>query len=68
MEMALSGDDYTSEQVQKFGLINRVVDSKEELLKESRKLAENISSNSPLVVQATKHIIDYSSSTECSEE
>jgi enoyl-CoA hydratase len=61
MEMALSGDDYTSEQVQKFGLINRVVDSKEELLKESRKLAENISSNSPLVVQATKHIIDYSS-------
>ena len=60
MEMALTGDDFTSEEVSKFGLINKIFDTKEDLLSEGRRLAANISSNSPLVVQATKHVLDYS--------
>eukprot|EP01080_Neovahlkampfia_damariscottae_P003130 gene3130-5446_t len=61
MEMSLTGSDYTSVHVSKFGLVNNVFETKEELLKEARRMASIISSNSPLVVQATKHILDYSS-------
>jgi enoyl-CoA hydratase len=59
-EMAFTGDDFNSTQIHKFGLVNEVYEDFETLLQNARKMAENISKNSPLVVQSTKYILKYS--------
>eukprot|EP01132_Coremiostelium_polycephalum_P001441 gene1441-1816_t len=58
-EMALTGERVDSSMALKFGLVTHVYDTKEILLEEARKLALQIASNSPLVVQSTKMIMNH---------
>ena len=44
------------------GLVNKVVADKESLLVEARRMAKEIGSHSPLVVQGTKVALDYAAS------
>jgi enoyl-CoA hydratase/carnithine racemase len=57
--MAFTGSAISSEKALKFGLVNEVYDTKEELLKNARDIAKLISFNSPLVVQGTKISLNY---------
>jgi enoyl-CoA hydratase/carnithine racemase len=59
-EIALTGDDIEASRAYHFGLVNQVYENQEDLMIGARKMANNISSNSPLVVQGTKHILEYS--------
>lgn len=59
-ELVLTGDDINSKRALEMGLVNHIYENQEELLKEARKMATSIASNSPLVVQASKKMIAYS--------
>jgi enoyl-CoA hydratase/carnithine racemase len=59
-EMAFTGSDYDARTVEKHGLLNAVYKNQEECLRAARQMANNIAENSPLVVQGTKHILNYS--------
>jgi len=58
-EMAFTGEPVSAARAMKFGLVNEVYDTKEALLEGARKMAASIAQNSPLVVQATKHTLNY---------
>jgi enoyl-CoA hydratase len=56
MEMLLTGQRYSAEEVLAFGLISRVVPEGQSL-DEARKVAEQIAANGPLDVEAVKKIV-----------
>ncbi len=55
MELLLTGDSITSERALELGLVNRVVDV-EDVVATALDLADQIASNAPLSVQATKRV------------
>jgi enoyl-CoA hydratase len=57
-EMALTGADYPASWAAERGLVNRVFDTPESLLHGAYDLARQIASNSPLVTQGIKRIIE----------
>jgi len=59
-ELALTGRDFTAEEALNMGLITRVCGDKEALFEEADKLADQIAGLSPLAVQGTKDVINYS--------
>jgi len=59
-EMAFSSVRLPAERALRCGLVNSVHENKEKMLSHARDLAQRIANLSPLVVQATKHIMNYS--------
>eukprot|EP01113_Clastostelium_recurvatum_P043740 TRINITY_DN7285_c0_g1_i2.p1 TRINITY_DN7285_c0_g1~~TRINITY_DN7285_c0_g1_i2.p1 ORF type:complete len:246 (+),score=50.14 TRINITY_DN7285_c0_g1_i2:156-893(+) len=59
-EMCFTGADYPSDWALRHHLVNEVFPDKDALLKAARSLALSIASNSPLVVQGTKVVLNYS--------
>jgi len=58
-EMAFTGDSVSAQRAFHFGFVNEVFETKDDLLKGARKMAENIAKNSPLAVQGTKIALNY---------
>lgn len=56
-EMALTGADYPASWAREHGLVTQVFDNAEDLLTGARELADEIASNSPLVTQGIKRIL-----------
>lgn len=56
-EMALTGADYPADWALDKGLVTRVFESTDALMDGAKKLAEEIASNSPLVTQGVKRIL-----------
>ncbi len=56
-ELALTGKDIDAARAEKIGLVNDVYADQDTLLAEARKLAEEIATNPPLVVQGTKNVL-----------
>eukprot|EP01098_Paradermamoeba_levis_P016644 TRINITY_DN9085_c0_g1_i1.p1 TRINITY_DN9085_c0_g1~~TRINITY_DN9085_c0_g1_i1.p1 ORF type:complete len:284 (-),score=84.79 TRINITY_DN9085_c0_g1_i1:113-931(-) len=59
-EMAFTGERIDSKAALNCGLVTRVYPNQEELLKAARVVAGQIAENSPLVVQGTKKVLNYS--------
>ncbi|RMF20828.1 MAG: crotonase/enoyl-CoA hydratase family protein [Deltaproteobacteria bacterium] len=59
-EMAYTGAFVDAERALACGLVNRVYPDREALLAGARELAAEIASNSPLAVQGTKMVLNYS--------
>jgi enoyl-CoA hydratase/carnithine racemase len=59
-ELAFTGEPLNAERALNCSFVNNVYPDKSTLLNEARNLAKQINSNSPLVVQGTKHIINFS--------
>ena len=55
-EMALTGGIYNAEWAYRVGLVNRLVPA-DKLMDEARSLGEEIASNPPLCIKATKHLL-----------
>jgi len=58
-EMAFTGSSVTAERAMRFGFVNEVYETKESMLEGARAMAKTISSNSPLVVQSVKKVLNY---------
>ncbi len=56
-ELALTGKDIDAARAEKIGLVNDVHADQDALLAEARKLAAEIATNPPLVVQGTKNVL-----------
>ncbi|MFI7118911.1 crotonase/enoyl-CoA hydratase family protein [Amycolatopsis sp. NPDC049868] len=56
-ELALTGKDIDAARAEKIGLVNDVYADQDTLLAEARKLAGEIATNPPLVVQGTKNVL-----------
>jgi len=59
-EMALSGRFIGSDRALQCGLVNQVYADKDAMLAGARELADEIAANSPLAVQGTKAVLNYS--------
>ncbi len=59
-EMAFTGRFIDAERALQSGLLNQVYDDREQLLAAARALADEIAANSPLAVQGTKLVLNYS--------
>ena len=59
-ELALTGRDFSAEEAMKMGFITRILEDRDELYQEARKLAHDIASCSPLAVQGAKDVMNYS--------
>lgn len=59
-EMAYTGKRITADRALSSGLVNAVYPTKEALLEGARALAREIAANSPLAVQGTKTVLQYS--------
>jgi len=59
-EMAFTGKFVAADLAERCGLVNRVYDDKDALLAGARELADEIAANSPLAVQGTKMVLNYS--------
>jgi delta(3,5)-delta(2,4)-dienoyl-CoA isomerase len=59
-DVALSARIFGSEEALRVGLVSSVYESKEKAVEETLKLAALIASKSPVAVQGTKEIINYS--------
>ena len=57
--MAFTGEAISAERALRFGLVNNVYKTKDELLQAARTMAKKIASNSALVVQGTKITLEY---------
>ncbi len=57
-ELAFTAKDIDADRAKKILLVNEVFDTHEELLSAAQKLAEEISANSPLAVQASKDVLN----------
>ena len=58
-DLSLTGRDFTAEEALQMGFVTRVHDTREDLYKEAKKLAEEISSSPPLTVQGIKDVINF---------
>ena len=56
MELLLTGEPISAEEAQRWGLINQVVPDGESVLEAAVALAERITLNAPLAVQASKRV------------
>lgn len=61
-EMAFTGRRLTADRALGFGLVNEVYPDQEALLAGARAMAREIAANSPLVVQGTKAVLNFSES------
>jgi len=59
-EMAYTGKRLTADRALRCGLVNEVYEDKEKLLEGAREMAAEIAANSPLAVQGTKAVLNYS--------
>ena len=59
-ELALSGRFFTAAEALQMGYVTRVCEDRESLYEEARKLALEIAANSPLAVEGTKDVLNYS--------
>ena len=59
-ELALTGRDFSAEEALKMGFITRLCEDRETLYEEAGRLALEIAECSPLTVQGTKEVINYS--------
>eukprot|EP01097_Dermamoeba_algensis_P005851 TRINITY_DN368_c0_g1_i1.p1 TRINITY_DN368_c0_g1~~TRINITY_DN368_c0_g1_i1.p1 ORF type:complete len:227 (+),score=49.48 TRINITY_DN368_c0_g1_i1:202-882(+) len=59
-EMAFTGEKINAERALRAGLVSKVYKTKDELLNGAREMAKTIANNSPLVVQGTKLVLNYS--------
>jgi len=59
LDLALTGRDFSAEEALQMGFITRICETREELIAEARRLAEEIAANSPLTVSGTKEVINY---------
>jgi enoyl-CoA hydratase len=59
-ELALTGRDFTAEEALRMGFVTGVVEDREALGAEATRLADEISSSSPLAVQGAKEVLLYS--------
>ncbi len=59
-EMAFTGGFIGADRALRCGLVNEVYADKDALLSGARALAKNIAANSPLAVQGTKSVLNYS--------
>ncbi len=59
-EMAFTGKQITAEHAERCGLVNAVYVDQNSLLAGARAMAEEIAANSPLAVQGTKQVLQYS--------
>jgi len=59
-ELCFTGRKFKSDEALHWGFVNRVFDTKEELVEAAIKLAEEIASKSPVAVQGTKKNLVYS--------
>ena len=58
-ELAFTGRRFYAEEALKFGLVNKLYDSQDEMLKEIMDVAKEIASKGPLAVTSTKEILNY---------
>eukprot|EP00029_Vermamoeba_vermiformis_P003597 TRINITY_DN14142_c0_g1_i1.p1 TRINITY_DN14142_c0_g1~~TRINITY_DN14142_c0_g1_i1.p1 ORF type:complete len:298 (-),score=20.98 TRINITY_DN14142_c0_g1_i1:94-987(-) len=58
-EMTFTGEPINAEDALRWGLVNRVYDTQEQLLTAARSLCKRIAANSPLVVQGSKKVLQY---------
>ena len=58
-ELAFTGRRFKAEEALKFGLVNEVFDSHEEMLKGVMEVAKEITKKGPLAVTSTKEILNY---------
>ena len=56
-ELALTGRDFDAALAKEMGLLTHLCEDQEEAYREAEKIAEEIASNSPLAVQATKDVL-----------
>ena len=59
-EMAYTGKRITASEAHRFGLINEIYNTHEEMLEEVISIAEDIASKAPLAIHGCKKIINYS--------
>jgi len=59
-ELAFTSNPINAQRALSCGLVNNVFPDKEKLLEGARQMAQTIASNSPLVVQGTKQVLNYS--------
>ena len=57
--LALTGEDVGAERAAQIGLVDEVHADRDATLAAARELAQRIAANPPLVVQGTKHILDF---------
>jgi enoyl-CoA hydratase len=58
-ELALTGRFFTADEALQMGLVTRICENRDKLNEEAGKLAEEIAANSPLTVQGTKDVMNY---------
>ncbi|ONF64972.1 crotonase/enoyl-CoA hydratase family protein [Amycolatopsis keratiniphila] len=66
-ELALTGKDIDAARAEKIGLVNDVYADQDSLLAEARKLAAEIATNPPLVVQGTKNVLSANTERQVSD-
>ncbi len=59
-EMAYTGNRFSAKDAYRFGLVNALFDTQEEMIAEVMKTAQNITSKAPLAVNGCKTLINYS--------
>jgi len=57
--MAFTAANVSAQRALQFGLVNSISENREELLKNAIKMAEEIASHSPLVIQGAKNVMNY---------
>jgi enoyl-CoA hydratase len=66
-ELALTGKDIDAARAEKIGLVSDVYADQEAVLAAARKLAEELATNPPLVVQGTKNVLNARTEREVAE-
>ncbi len=66
-ELALTGKDVDAARAERIGLVNEVYPDQETLLAEARKMALDIATNPPLVVQGTKNVLSANTERQIAE-
>ena len=59
-EMAYTGNRFSAKDAYRFGLVNALFDTQEEMIAEVMRIAKNIASKAPLAVSGCKTLINYS--------